>query len=298
MSYAVRIRALEKRYPRFRLRVPVLELPHGTLLGVVGPNGAGKSTLLRILLGLVRPEEGRVEVLGHAYPEKEADARGDIGFLSEDLRLYENASLEWHEQFVASVSPRWDGGVAGELARRFQLDRTQRVGRLSAGQRIKAALLLALARRPRLLVLDEPTAALDPSARREVLAELMAVLLDEDRTVVFSSHFTQDVERIADRVIFLNQGDLVVDEHVPDLLGRWRRLHVSVPRDWHCPLGFRDDTGPGNRARTLVSGGWSPCAGTTLELSGAILEQVDRMSLEEIFLTHALIHAESSEEAS
>ncbi|MEZ4651564.1 MAG: ABC transporter ATP-binding protein [Candidatus Eisenbacteria bacterium] len=284
MSYAVRVRALEKRYPRFRLRIPALELPRGTLLGVVGPNGAGKSTFLRLLLGLIRPDEGRIEVLGHLYPAEEAEARGEIGFLSEDLRLYESASLEWHEQFVASVSPTWDATLADELAGRFQLDRSQRVGRLSAGQRIKAGLLLALARRPSLLVLDEPTAALDPSARREVLAELMAVLVDEARTVIFSSHFTQDVERIADRVVFLHRGELVAHEDVPGLLDRWRRIHVAVARDWVAPAGIRDETGPGTRTRALVSDSWSPRAGSGLEESGAITLQVDRMSLEEIFL--------------
>ena len=287
MTYAIRIRALEKRYPHFCLRVPALEVPMGSLLGVIGPNGAGKSTLLRILLGLVRPEEGRIEVLGHPYPEGEADARGDIGFLSEDLRLYGGESLEWHIGFVRSVSPRWDEAFAAELVGRLGLDLKKPAGKLSHGQRVKSALLLALARRPKLLVLDEPTTALDPAVRREVLSELMRVLEDEERTVVFSSHMTQDVERIADRVLFLGAGGILADEATPDLLERWRRIHVTAAPGWVPPEGFRLEAGPSaGRQSVLISGSWSGAQARRLEGAGASIVQIDRLTLEEIFLLH------------
>lgn len=285
MSSAFRLRSVEKKYPGFTLRVPALELASGTLLGVIGPNGAGKSTLLRMLLGLVRPDAGRIEVLGHAYPAGEAEARDEIGFLSDDLRLYGGVTLDWHVRFVRSVCPRWDEALAAELARRLDIDRSRPIKNFSHGQRVKAALLLALARRPRLLVLDEPTTALDPAVRREVLAELLQVLAEEERTVIFSSHLTQDVERISDRVLFLTGGRIVLEEDTPDLLARFRRVHLRAAEEFTIPTGFSAETGsPGGRMRILVCKEWSDAAAARLVAGGAEVVEVQPLSLEEIYL--------------
>ena len=138
-------------------------------MGFIGANGAGKSTTIRILMGLVHQDPGSVQVLGHYMPADQAAAKLDIGFVSEDMRLYGPATLAWHMEFVRSIYPRWDQSYAEKMLRRFDLKPQQKIKGLSHGQRVKAALLLALARRPRLLVLDEPTTGLDPVARVEVL---------------------------------------------------------------------------------------------------------------------------------
>ncbi len=203
---AVHFEGVGKGYRHFTLENVNLELPTGSIMGFIGANGAGKSTTIRILMGLVHQDAGSVRVLGHAMPDGQAAAKLDIGFVSEDMRLYGAATLRWHMEFVRSIYPRWDQPYAEELLRRFDLKPQQRIKGLSHGQRVKAALLLALARRPRLLVLDEPTTGLDPVARHEVLGELMAVLADEDRTIFFSSHNTLDVEQISDQITFIDRG--------------------------------------------------------------------------------------------
>ncbi len=208
---SVQFDGVSKKYTHFSLENIHLELPTGSIMGFIGANGAGKSTTIRILMGLVHQDAGSVRVLGHAMPADQAAAKLDIGFVSEDMRLYGQATLAWHMDFLRPIYPRWDQSYAESLARRFDLKPQQRIKGLSHGQRVKAALLLALARRPRLLVLvlDEPTTGLDPVARVEVLGELMAALADEERTILFSSHNTLDVEQISDQITFIDRGRII-----------------------------------------------------------------------------------------
>src|SRR5246127_4517993 len=210
---SVRLENVRKSYPHFLLDNVSLELPEGSILGFIGANGAGKSTTIRILMGLVRQDSGSVHVLGRSMPAEQTAAKLNIGFVSEDMRLYGAATLEWHMNFVASIYPQWNQSYAETLLRRFDLKPQQKIKGLSHGQRVKGALLLSLAREPRLLVLDEPTTGLDPVARREVLSELTAVLADEHRTIFFSSHNTLDVEQISDRIAFIDRGRMIaIDE--------------------------------------------------------------------------------------
>jgi ABC-2 type transport system ATP-binding protein len=211
---SVHFQGVSKIYSHFTLDDISLELPTGTIMGLIGANGAGKSTTIRILMGLVHQDAGRVHVLDREMPREQAAAKLDIGFVSEDMRLYGSATLAWHMNFVRPLYPQWDQPYAETLLRRFDLKPQQKIKGLSHGQRVKAALLLALARRPRLLVLDEPTTGLDPVARQEVLGELMAALADEDRTILFSSHNTSDVEQIKSR-------SLIEDESSPPIIKRY-----------------------------------------------------------------------------
>ena len=197
-------------------------------MGLIGANGAGKSTTIRILMGLVHQDGGRVRVLDHDMPAEQAAAKLDIGFVSEDMRLY--GRRRWRGTWlVRSIYRAWDQPYAETLLRRFDLKPQQKIKGLSHGQRVKAALLLVLARRPRLLVLDEPTTGLDPVARQEVLGELMAVLADEERTILFSSHNTLDVEQISDQITFIDRGRIIDSNDKEAFLDRWRRLRLVLP---------------------------------------------------------------------
>ena len=232
---AVQFDGVSKRYTHFSLESIHLELPTGSIMGFIGANGAGKSTTIRILMGLVHQDAGTVRVLGHTMPADQAAAKLDIGFVSEDMRLYGQATLAWHMEFLKPIYPRWDQSYAESLAKRFDLKPQQKIKGLSHGQRVKAALLLALARRPRLPVLDEPTTGLDPVARVEVLGELMAALADEERTILFSSHNTLDVEQISDQITFIDRGRIIDSDNKEAFLDRWRRLRLVLPPDVVVP---------------------------------------------------------------
>jgi ABC-2 type transport system ATP-binding protein len=282
---AVEFSGVTKRYKYFTLDQIDLKLPTGYIMGFVGANGAGKSTTLRILMGLVHQDAGFVKVLGHAMPEDQATAKRDIGFVSEDMRLYGAATLEWHMRFVRSIYPRWDNGYANDLLRRFDLKAQQKIKGMSHGQRVKAALMLALARRPRLLVLDEPTTGLDPIARREVLGELMAVLADEERTVLFSSHNTLEVEQISDQVTFIDRGRILESSDKETFLDRWRRLRLVLPPNTKLPgLPGIVKVDGSSRLPVITTNKFEPAMMAACTEVGVSVQAVDVMTLEEIFI--------------
>ncbi len=294
---AVHFEGVSKKYPHFSLDNINLELPTGSIMGFIGANGAGKSTTIRILMGLVRQDRGDVQVLGHAMPADQAVAKLDIGFVSEDMRLYGPASLAWHMAFVRSIYPRWDQPYADSLLQRFDLKPQQKIKGLSHGQRVKAALLLALARRPRLLVLDEPTTGLDPVARHEVLGELMAVLADENRTILFSSHNTLDVEQISDQITFIDRGRIIDSDDKETFLDRWRRLRLVVPPDAALPrFPGIVEVGGSSRLPVLTTDRFEPAMVAVCNDMGVTVQAVDNMTLEEIFVANVQRKRERPEE--
>ncbi len=284
---AVHFEGVGKDYPHFTLDNLNLSLPTGTVMGFIGANGAGKSTTIRILMGLVYQDRGSVRVLGHAMPFDQSVAKLDIGYASEDLRLYGSATLAWHMNFIQSIYPTWDQTYADSLVDRFDLKPQQKIKGLSHGQRVKAALLLVLARRPRLLVLDEPTTGLDPVARHEVLGALMEVLADDRRTILFSSHNTLDVESISDRITFIDRGRIIDTDDKESFLDRWRRLRLVVPPEVTLPPmpGIVEENRTG-RLAVVTTNRFEPAMTSLYQDLGATIQAVDTMSLEEIFIAN------------
>ncbi len=228
-----------------------------------------------------------MQVLGHSMPKDQAAAKREIGFISEDMRLYGAATLAWHMEFIRSIYPQWDQLYAESLLQRFDLKPQQKIKGLSHGQRVKAALLLALARRPRLLVLDEPTTGLDPVARHEVLAELMAVLADEERTILFSSHNTLDVEQISDQITFIDRGRIIASDSKEIFLDRWRRLRLMLPADAALPrLPGIIEVGGSDRLPVLITDNFEPAMVSACNDVGATVQAVNNMTLEEIFVAN------------
>jgi ABC-2 type transport system ATP-binding protein len=288
-SHAFTLRGLTKRFKYFQLEGLNLELPLGQIMGFVGPNGAGKSTTIRLLLGLIGAEAGEIRLLGRPVPEQVAEAKRDVAFVTDDMRLYAGATLVWHMRFVASLFPGWDNRYALDLLKRFNLHADQKVGGLSRGEHMKAVLLLALARRPRLLVLDEPTSGLDPVARHELLTELMEIVRDESRSILFSSHHTLDVERISDVIAFIDRGRLVDVRDKESFLERWRRLQIDIPQGVVLPqLPDVVQVSPGGRLATLTTSNYQPALHAAVEQTGARVHEVQRMSLEEIFVASVM----------
>ncbi|MGA9883193.1 MAG: ABC transporter ATP-binding protein [Candidatus Acidiferrales bacterium] len=286
-NMAIEMSGVCKSYQFFDLQNISLQLPRGTIMGLIGPNGAGKSTTIRILMGLIQHDRGEVRVLGHRMPDDQVAAKWDIGFASDDMRLYGSMTLDWHMNFVRSIYSSWDAGYAQLLLKRFGLRAEQKIKGLSHGQRVKAALLLVFGRRPKLLVLDEPTTGLDPVARREILRELTGVMADDDRTVLFSSQNTQDVEQISDRITFIDRGRVIDSMDKEAYLDRWRRLRLEVPSGVALPalpgiIGIRRE----GRLAVATASSFEPGLATAYENSGVRVHTVENMTLEEIFVAN------------
>jgi ABC-2 type transport system ATP-binding protein len=192
---------LGKRYRRrWALSDCTLEIPAGRVVGLVGPNGAGKTTLLHLAVGLIAPTTGMIEVLG----ERRSPAQlGRVGFVAQDTPVYPGLSVAAHLRMAGYLNPGWDGDLARRRIEQLGLDPRQRAGRLSGGQRAQLALTLAIAKRPELLILDEPVASLDPLARREFLRSVAGTVTGHGTSVVLSSHLVADLELICDYLVVL-----------------------------------------------------------------------------------------------
>lgn len=224
MTTAIETAGLGKRYGRrWALTGCTVSVPTGRVVGLVGPNGAGKTTLLDLAVGLLAPSAGTISVLGDRPPSGSAQL-ARVGFLAQDSPTYAHLTVGQHLQMGQWLNPTWDAAFATRRIEELDLDRGQRAGTLSGGQRAQLALTLAVAKRPELLVLDEPVAALDPLARREFLQTLMEVVAVDGVSVVLSSHLIADLERVCDYLLVLVAGRVVLSGDVDELLASHHRL--------------------------------------------------------------------------
>jgi ABC-2 type transport system ATP-binding protein len=224
VSAVLEARGLGKQYGRkWALSDCTIVIPEGHVVGLVGPNGAGKSTLLNLAVGLLAPTAGTISVLGQ-QPGSTPEHLGQVGFVAQDTPTYGGLSIADHLHFGAWMNPTWDADLAERRIEQLGLDPKQKAGKLSGGQRAQLALTLALAKRPKLLILDEPVASLDPLARREFLQQLMAAVVEHELSVVLSSHLVADLERVCDYLIVLVSSRVLVADGVDDLLAGHRRL--------------------------------------------------------------------------
>lgn len=281
--------SVSKQLGEFALRQLSFRLQAGQIMGFVGPNGAGKSTSLRILMGLMAADSGRVRVLGCEMPQQQVRAKADIAYVCDDMRLLSGQTLAWHMALMRTLYPRWDEPYAQVLLKRFGLH-AQRSGKgLSSGEQVRALLLLALARRPQLMVLDEPTAGLDPVARHEVLSELMDVLSDESRSIIFSSHNTLDVEQISDQITFIDRGEIVASDDKESFLERWRRVLFDLAPEQALPQlpGMAQLRRAGSDGSVLLSA-FEPNQLHAFHAAGARVREVQHLRLEEIFVAQVM----------
>ncbi|HKR70370.1 MAG TPA: ABC transporter ATP-binding protein [Streptosporangiaceae bacterium] len=228
MTVALQSRALTKRYGRRQALTDCeLSVPAGRIAGLVGPNGAGKTTLLHLAVGLLAPTSGTIEVLGEP-PASSPAQLARVGFVAQDTPAYGRLSIADHLKLGARMNPGWDDQLAQRRISDLGLEPRQKAGKLSGGQRAQLALTLGIAKRPEFLILDEPVASLDPLARREFLQGLMAAAVDQELTVLISSHLVADLERVCDYLIVLQDSRVQLAGDVDGLLATHRLL--SGPR--------------------------------------------------------------------
>ena len=228
MNAVIETSGLGKAYRRtWALRDCTLAIPEGHVVGLVGPNGAGKTTLLRLATGMLTPTRGTITVLGQR-PAAGPAQLARVGFVAQDTAVYARLTVADHLRLGAWLNPGWDDGLARQRIGQLALDPKQRAGSLSGGQRAQLALTLAMAKRPELLLLDEPVASLDPLARREFLQGLMEAVAEQRLSVVLSSHLVADLERVCDYLVVLVASRVRVAGEVSDLLASHHRL--SGPR--------------------------------------------------------------------
>ncbi|MDN3242805.1 ABC transporter ATP-binding protein [Glycomyces tritici] len=220
----LRANTLTRRYGKHTaLAEATFDIPAGRIVGLVGPNGAGKSTLLALAAGLIRPTSGHIEVLGRT-PAADSAALADVGFVAQDTPVYAGLSVADHLKLGEHLNPTWDGAFARDRIAQLGLDTARKAGRLSGGQKAQLALTIAAAKRPRLLIFDEPVAALDPLARRAFLQNLMELVAELEVSVILSSHLIGDVERVCDHLIVLAESRVQVAGDIDDLTAAHHRV--------------------------------------------------------------------------
>lgn len=263
-----------------------LSVPAGSVVGLLGKNGAGKSTLLKCALGLVKPQSGEVRLFDEPAWELSGAAKARIGYVPQVIDLYAWMKVRQLIRYTASFYPTWNYGLVERLVSQWGLPQEDRVGPMSVGSRQKLAILLAIGHEPDLLVLDEPAASLDPAARREFLSAVLEMAADGSRTVIFSTHITSDIERIADRVAIIKGGKIVYHDELDALKEQVKRLHVRsdrvLPAHFDLP-GLLRQRVRGNEAVLSVSGSVAASVRWLEAQCGATVDVQD-LNLEDIFL--------------
>ena len=221
MKSPLEVRGLCKHYPAFKLEDVSFSLVPGTITGFIGRNGAGKTTTINSMLSFVRPDAGKISFFGLEYPEHDREIKEKIGFVSAGMTYYTRKKLKAITAVTKTFYPEWDDTAYRKWLEAFGLDEEKTPAELSNGMKIKYALALALSHGAELLILDEPTSGLDPVSREE-LVEVFLKLKDEGKTVFFSTHITSDLEKCADRILFLQQGRLKADDTLENFQAAWR----------------------------------------------------------------------------
>ena len=263
-----------------------LEVSRGSVLGLLGKNGAGKTTLIECALGLLRPDSGETWLLGEPAWTLSAAAKARLGYVPQEISLYPWMKTGQLLEYTASFYPRWNDALVKQFLRDWELDGDAKIGKMSVGTRQKLAIILALAHEPELVVLDEPAASLDPAARREFLKTVLAVTAEGNRTVLFSTHITSDLERVADHVAILSMGKIVFHGELDALKDSVKRLHIAA----QSPLE-KTFTVPGavhvrvDGTEALVSvRDASPQVLETIRQQYSASVKVEDLNLEDIFL--------------
>jgi ABC-2 type transport system ATP-binding protein len=288
MTAVLHASGLTKRYGRRQaLSDCNLSIPAGHVVGLVGPNGAGKTTLLQLAVGMLAPTSGTITVVG-GQPAADPRQLAKVGYVAQDTPTYAGLSIADHLRFGAHTNPGWDQQVAADRIAMLGLDPAQKAGKLSGGQRAQLALTVAIAKRPELLVLDEPVASLDPLARREFLQSLMTFLAEHKASVILSSHLVTDLERVCDYLIVLTASRVRIAGEVEELLA----THVRL-------IGPRTDTTALGDGIDVIEASHTDRQSTLIVRTSAPIEDpkwtIEPLNLEDLVLAYMVQAARTGE---
>ncbi len=286
MKPAIEIRGLVKTYPRFQLGPLDLTVPRGAIYGLIGPNGAGKTTTIDLLFGLGRNDAGQIRVLGLDHRADAVALKRCAAYVSPELNFQIWGKVGKAIRFVRGFYPDWDDTYCAALMKAFHLSAGDRIVTLSSGARTKLSLLLALARRPAVLVLDEPVTGLDAVSRQQLFGELLKAVEDGERTVLISSHSLSDIERFADHVGLLKQGKLLLEGRTDQVVERYRLAEFFTGNGTilpsPAPEGLLLLQGNEHRWHALLD--QQSGARAWLEIQGARDISLTRLTLEDLFV--------------
>lgn len=255
---AITIQGLEKQFGKRKvLRKLDWTVPTGRVIGLLGRNGTGKTTLLRCMVGLSPIDGGQIDIFGEPMTEPGGERLQRIGFVPQSFDLFPWMKVRGYLDFTAAFYPKWNHEFCDRLVGDWQIDRKQKIGQLSQGQRQKLAIIRALAPDPDLLLLDEPVASLDPQARRAFMGELMQLVQRPGKTVIFSTHITADLERAGADIALLKEGRIVLESSLPALRERMRRVVLTRDGGWdEVPVvqGALHVTSDANSLQLIVDG--------------------------------------------
>jgi ABC-2 type transport system ATP-binding protein len=292
MNNAIEIRGLIKNYPAFKLGPLDLTVPRGAIYGLIGPNGAGKTTAIDLIFGMGKTDGGEIRVLGLDHQRAEVRVKQRAAYVSPDLNFMVWGKVGKAIRFVRGFYPNWDDAYCATLMKAFGLSDTDKIATLSFGAKTKLSLLLALSRRPDILILDEPTTGLDAVSKQQVFAELLKAVEDGERTVLISSHGLSDIERFADHIGMIKNGKLLLEGRTDQIVDRFRLAEFfttngsTIPNRNGLTILKRNE----NRWRALLD--QNTDAQTWLQTRGAENISLTRLTLEDLFV--ALVKEEES----
>lgn len=243
MNNIIDIRNLTKEYKNFKLKNIDFTLEKGYIMGFIGPNGAGKSTTIKLIMNLVRKDAGEIRIFGLDHLQHQKEIKSRIGFVYDESHYYEELTVEKNKKIIAPFYKDWDEAVFQKYLYNFDINPKMKVKQLSKGTKMKFSLAVALSHNADLIIMDEPTSGLDPIFRREILDILCSIIQDENKSILFSTHITTDLDKIADYITFINNGSIVFSKAKDEILESYRLvkggLDILKEKNEDCFLGLR-----------------------------------------------------------
>ncbi len=224
----IEIKDLSKNYDKFSLGPINLNIPKGEIIGLIGENGAGKTTLIKLLLNIIKPDKGKIKLFNRDYLEAEEINKKDIGVVLDDMFFPEILTPLDINLIMKNIYANWDLELYFKYLEEFNLPKDKTIKTFSKGMKKKLEIITSIAHHPKLLILDEPTSGLDPVVRKEVLDIFLNFMQSEDHTIILSTHITSDLENVADRIVFIDQGKIVLNDLGPDIMDSYGILKCSI----------------------------------------------------------------------